>query len=62
MQCSEERVFGGQSEDAFLGHRTLDVVVLYDDVFLQDLDRVHLVRAFVFRQHHLMYVYHVYNL
>ena len=30
----EEGVLGGQGQDPLLCHRTLDVVILYDDVFL----------------------------
>lgn len=53
MQLHEERRLLRQRQHALLHHGALYVVVLDDDVLLQDLDGVQLVRAFPFRQHHL---------
>jgi len=43
----------GQGQDPLLDHGAVDVVVLDDDVLLEDLDRVQLVRALPLGQHHL---------
>ena len=40
-------------QDSPLHQRRLQVIVLHDDVFLQDLDGVDLVSPFPLRQHHL---------
>uniref|UniRef100_A0A182MDE0 Uncharacterized protein n=1 Tax=Anopheles culicifacies TaxID=139723 RepID=A0A182MDE0_9DIPT len=53
VKRGQERMFGGQRQYAFLRHRAIHVVVLQDHVLFQHLDGVHLVRAFLFRQHHL---------
>lgn len=39
-------VFPGQRQDAFLRHGAVHVVVLQDDVLLQDLDGVDVLRPF----------------
>lgn len=43
MQLHQERWFGAQSQDPFLHHSALHVIILDDDVFLQDFDGVELV-------------------
>ena len=53
VQLDEERWLHGQREHVLLDERALDVVVLDDDVLLQDLDGVQLVRALALGQHHL---------
>ena len=45
MQLNEEGRLLRECEDALLDHGALNVVVLDDDVLLQDLDGVQLVRA-----------------
>lgn len=55
MQLNEEWRPVAHSQHVFFHHSALDVIVLDDDVFFQDLDGVQLVRSFPFRQHHLHY-------
>lgn len=54
VQLDEERRLGGEREHVLLDESALDVVVLDDDVLLQDLDRVQLVRALALGEHHLV--------
>ena len=49
----------GQGQDPLLDHGAVDVVVLDDDVLLEDLDRVQLVRALPLGQHHLRQCHHI---
>ena len=49
VELDEEGRLLGQRQHALLNHRALDVIVLNDHVFLEDLDRVQLVRAFPLR-------------
>ena len=54
MESGKEGVFGRQNQDPLLCHRAVDVVVLYDHILLQHLDRVDLVRVSLsFGQHDL---------
>ncbi|RUS74090.1 hypothetical protein EGW08_018153 [Elysia chlorotica] len=46
VQLHQERRFVRQGQDSLLDHRALHVVVLNDDVFLENLDCIELVRAF----------------
>lgn len=45
VQLDEERRLASEGQDPLLDHGALHVVVLDDDVLLQDLDGVQLVRA-----------------
>lgn len=45
VQLNEEWGLAAESQDSLLHHSTLDVVVLYDDVLLQDFDGVQFVGA-----------------
>ena len=53
MQLDEKGRFGGQRQHVLLHQRTLNIIVLNDDVLLQNLDGVQFVGAFTFGQHHL---------
>ena len=53
MKLDEEWRLLGQSEDPLLDHGAVDVIVLDDDVLLEDLDRVELVRSLPLSKHHL---------
>ena len=53
MKLYKERRFLRQSKNPLLDHGTVDVVVLDDDVLLEDLDGVQLIRPLPLRQHHL---------
>ena len=53
VKLDEEGWLLRQRQHPFFGHGAFDVVVLNNDVLLQDLDGVQLVRAFALRQHHL---------
>jgi hypothetical protein len=54
MELDQKRRLVRQGQDVLFHQRALDVVVLNDDVLLQDLDGVQLVRTFAFGQHHLV--------
>ena len=43
----------GQREHPLLDHGAVNVIVLDDDVLLEDLDRVELVRSLPLSKHHL---------
>ena len=53
VKSHEERWLVREGEHPLLHHRALDVVVLDDDVLLEDLDGVQLVRAFALGQQNL---------
>ena len=53
MQLNEEWRPVAHSQHVLLHHGALDIVILDDDIFLEDLDSVELVCSFAFRQHHL---------
>ena len=53
MHLDEEGRLEGEREHPLLDHGALDVVVLDDDVLLEDLDGVQLVRALPLGQHDL---------
>ena len=53
VQFDEEGGLFGQCQYPFLGHGTVDVVVLNDHVLLENLDGEQLFRRLVFRQEHL---------
>ena len=57
VEGGEEGMAGRQRQDSSLRHRTLDVVVLYYHIFLEDFHGVHLVCAFLFSKHHLSDTY-----
>ena len=53
MHLYQEGWFAGQRQDPLLDHGALDVVVLNDDVLLQDLDCIELIRSLPLGKHHL---------
>lgn len=52
MQRRQKWMICRQSEYPFFRHGTIHVIVLYNDVFFQNFDRVHFVGVFLFGQHH----------
>lgn len=55
VELNKEGGLPREGKDALLSHRALDVVVLNDDVLLEDLYGVQLVRAFPLCQQHLFF-------
>ena len=53
MKLNKERRLLSQGQNPFLHHGTVDIIILDDDVLLQNLDRVKLVRSLSFSQHDL---------
>ena len=53
MKLNKEGRLLSQGQNPFLHHGTVDIIILYDDVLLQNLDGIKLVRAFPLGQHDL---------
>ena len=54
MQLYKEGWLGGHSQHTFLNHRTLHVVILNDDIFLQNFDGVQFICTLPLSQHDLL--------
>ena len=54
VDLGQEGRLQGQCQDPLLYHGALNIIVLYDDVLLQDLDGVELIRPLPLRQHDLL--------
>ena len=53
MKLNKERRLLSQGQNPFLHHGTVDIIILYDDVLLQNLDGIKLVSALSLGQHDL---------
>ena len=53
MKLYKERRLLSQGQNPFLHHGAVDIIILYDDVLLQNLDGIKLVRALPLCQHDL---------